>query len=237
MSVALFEKLRLFKDARLYPGVDPSVFAKLESDRGVVLPKEHRAVLQLSNGAEVYGGYVRLFGVNTRESIDMVTWNHPDCWKFAWRGRCSEYWCFGETAWGDQYAYSLESLNASGEPMVYFMSAFSMTPRIVASSFTDFLESEFIKVAITPYDTMLKQARQKLGPLEASSHVIYIPSTLLTGTEDINNVQKMNARSAMVCNGDIATQLDAGPSTGVVQAVQTYEDEFCCTRIRLVWGN
>ena len=44
---------------------------------------EHRVVLEQSNGIEAFAGYIRLFSVQTRESIDAVVWNHPDCWKFA----------------------------------------------------------------------------------------------------------------------------------------------------------
>ncbi len=236
MSLRLLNELRHLKDASFHPGIDASLAAELEGNQGILLPSEHRAALQESNGIEVYAGYVRLFGVRTTESIDAIAWNQADCWKFAWGDRCAGYWCFGETAWGDQYAYALESLRIDEAAKVYFLDALSMTPQIVASSFTEFLEKEFLRSAKNPYDAMIKQARQKLGPLEATSHMVYIPSVLLGGVEDINNVQKMNARSAMICNGDIATQLDAGPTERAVKGVQPYEDESHRMRLRLVWG-
>ncbi len=236
MSSRLLEAFRHLKDASFHPGIDASTFANLEGEQGIVLPSEHRTALQESNGVEVYAGYIRLFGVRTTESIDAIIWNQPDCWKFAWEGRCSGYWCFGETAWGDQYAYALESLRAGEAAKVYFLDALSMTPQVVAASFTEFLEKEFFRSASDPYDAMIKQARQKLGPLEITSHLIYVPSVLIGGVEDINHVQKMSARSAMICNGDIATQLDAGPSDKAVKSVQPYEDELHRMRIRLVWA-
>jgi hypothetical protein len=122
------------------------------------------------------------------------------------------------------------------EKKVYFMDALSMTPQEVASSFLEFLEKEFLRSARDPYDTMMKQARQKLGPLEPASHVVYVPSLLLGGAEDINRVQKMDARSAMICNGDIAVQIDAGPHGRAVKAVEPYDDELRRTRLRVVWG-
>jgi hypothetical protein len=82
---------------------------------------------------------------------------------------------------------------------------------------------------------MIKRARQKLGQLEVTSHLAYFPPLLLGGTEEIANVQKMNARSAMICNGDFALQLDEGPATGRVTAVETYEDAKHRTRLRLLW--
>ena len=39
----------------------------------------------------------------------------------------------------------------------------------------------------------------------------------------------------MICNGDIATQLDAGPADKNVKDVQQYEDESHRLRLRLVW--
>jgi hypothetical protein len=35
----------------------------------------------------------------------------------------------------------------------------------------------------------------------------------------------MNARLAMIFNGNIATQLNAGPADGIVKAVEPYEDK------------
>lgn len=236
MSSRVFEELRHIGDAHLHPGADASHIAKLENDHNFVLPTSHREMLQRTNGAEVYGGYIRLFGISTTENIDSVVWNRRDYWKFAWENRCSGYWCFVETAWGDQYAYSLASLRAGGDPKVHFLDALSMAPQIVASSFAEFLEAEFVRSAKLPYDTMIEQARQKLGPIEADCHLVYVPSPLLGGAEDINSVQKMNARSAMICSGDIATQLDAGPPGRAVKAVQPYEDELQRMRLRLVWA-
>ena len=83
---------------------------------------------------------------------------------------------------------------------------------------------------------MTKKARQRPGPVEASTNLVYVPSILLTGTEDIGHVQKMSARLATIANGDIATQLDAGPPDRAVKAVDTYEDECQRMRFRLVWG-
>ncbi len=236
MSTRLLDELHHLRNASFHPGINGSLITELEATHSIVLPREHWNVLQESNGIEAYAGYVRLFGMHTTEGIDAIVWNQSEHWKFAWGGRCSGYWCFGETAWGDQYAYALEALrNGGGTTKVHFLDALSMTCQIVASSFLEFLEKEFIRSAKDPYDAMIKQACQRLGPLEAASHLVYVPSVLLGGAEDINHVQKMNARSAMICNGDIAMQLDAGPSNRAVKRAQPYEDELHRMRLRLVW--
>jgi hypothetical protein len=38
----------------------------------------------------------------------------------------------------------------------------------------------------------------------------------------------------MICNGDIATQLDAGPTDGSVKALESYKDDQERMRLRLV---
>ncbi len=232
----LIRELRYLKEVTFHGGADAAILTKFETENRLVLPLEHKDLLRTSNGVEAYSGYIRVFGLYTTESIDSALWNQYDYWKFAWGNRCSAYWCFGETAWGDQYAYLAESLRLGGETKVYFIDALSMTPEIIACSFTEFLQKEFVRSGMDPYDAMIKLARQKLGPLEVISHLVYSPSLLLGGTEEIGNIQKMNARAAMICNGDIAVQLDEGPVTGTVKGVQPYEDEMQRMRLRLVWG-
>lgn len=235
MISRLLSELRHLNDARLHPGIDAALITEVERDHGIAFPSDHRGALQTSNGVHGYAGYMRLFGLRTTESIDAIVWNQPDYWKFAWEGRCSEYWCFAETAWGDQYAYTLKSLRGGEAAPIHLLDALSMTPQVVAFSFKEFLEKEFVRSAKDPYDVMIKQARQKLGALEVSSHLVYVPSVLLGGVESIKHVQKMNARSAMICNGDIATQLNASPVDKAVKSVQPYEDELNRMRLRLVW--
>jgi hypothetical protein len=118
------------KDAPFHLGADPSVAPRLEGEHGIFLPAEHWEVLQWSNGLEAYAGYVRLFGIYNNEGIDSVVWNERDYWKFAWGDRCDGWWCFGESSWGDQYAYSLESLRRGKAVSVYFIDAVSMTAQV-----------------------------------------------------------------------------------------------------------
>ena len=236
MSSRFIEALHDLDGVTLHPGGSSSIFKNLDNQYGIVLPQAHQMLLRESNGIEVYWGYFRLFGLETSEGVDVTKWNRHDCWKFAWKDRCTGYWCFGETAWGDQYAYALESLHGKQSPEVYVLSAFSMTPHLAERSFTEFLEDEFIRCARTPYDATIERARRNLGPIEADNHLIYVPSLLLGATEDANTVEQMTARLAMIVNGDIAVQLDGGPRDGAVKAVQTYEDESGRTRLRLVWA-
>ncbi len=220
---------------RLHPPVELPRLDELAAAHGIVLPADHRATLLQGNGAEVYGGYARLFGIGAGSGIDAVQWNDPDHWKFAWQGRCAGYWCFAETAWGDQYAYDMERLR-DGDERVHFLDCLSMTPTEVASSFADFMKGEFARIAREPYDSMTVAARETFGELDAQTHLVYVPSPLLGGAEDVKNVQTMPARSAMIINGDIAVQLDAGPPTGTVREVRPYKDAAGRSRLQLDWS-
>jgi len=235
MNLALFKPIETLDDVRFHPGANALSLDKLEECYGITFSEDHLLALHESNGVEAYGGYIRLFGVETENSIDILQWNNKQYWKFAWNGRCSKYLCFSETAWGDQYAYHIDELQ-KGVPCVYFLDCIRMTPEHRASSFSEFMEKEFIRTAKTPYDSLMRAARGKFGELDVETHLVYIPSVLLGGQDDIENMQKMNARSAMICNGDIATQVDKWPPGREVKAVMPYEDEAQRLRLRVVWS-
>lgn len=235
MIANLLSEIRRLDDITSHAGAELSALEHFEASRGLNFPSEHKEVLAWSNGIEVYGGYFRLFGVDAHGGIDSVVWNQNEHWKFAWHDRCSSFWCFGETAWGDQYAYSMGSIRAQDGGQVYFLDAISMTPQVIAASFSEFFEREFIRSAREPYDQMIHCARKKFGRLDVKRHLVYIPSLLLGGAEEVVNVQTMDARAAMICNGDIAVQLDDAPSNATLESVTSYEDSQSRTRVRLEW--
>jgi hypothetical protein len=42
---------------------------------GFTLPTDHLGLLRQTNGAEGFGGYVRLFGFGAASAIDLLQWN------------------------------------------------------------------------------------------------------------------------------------------------------------------
>jgi hypothetical protein len=82
---------------------------------------------------------------------------------------------------------------------------------------------------------MISLAKEEFGKLDLASHLVYVPSVLLGGTETVDNIEKMDTRAAMICNGDIAVQLDNGPPNGSVIRVEPYEDTEHRTRLKLIW--
>ncbi|MGE0792115.1 MAG: SMI1/KNR4 family protein [Sandaracinaceae bacterium] len=200
------------------------------------LPQLHTDLLARSDGVMGYGGYFRIFGV-TDAVVDMVTWNEKASWKFAWPAFLGEFFCFGETAWGDQYAYRLDDLRSNSNPPVYELDAIELVPEQLAEDFTDFLGRIFLRCCREPYDSMLVKARRKIGDLLASEHIIYAPSPLITGGHHLEHVTKMPARAAMVVNGDLATQLATELQTRQIARIEQYADEHGRPRLKVHWAS
>ncbi len=219
-----------------HPGIDPTVLTEFETEFRLRLPAEHIEVLRWSNGIEAYHGFVRLFGIGGVGSIEAVAWNHPECWRFAWGDRCHPYWLFGETAWGDQYAYRIDSLRDGESAPVFLLEGLAMTPEVIAPSFAEFFDKEFLRNAVDPYDRMTVLARQKVGPLNVGSHVVYSPSLLLGAPAIIDNVMEMDAVTAMIIQGDIITQLENAPPGRTLRRVEPYEDDNKRMRLQLIWS-
>jgi hypothetical protein len=204
---------------------------------GVALPGAHRQFLDAVNGAEVFDGYYRLFGLGGDVAVDLERWNAPDTWKFAWHGRPDRYWCFGETVWGDQYAYDLEELREGQTARVYFLEGVTLAAEPLADNFEHFLETDFLRNARRPYDSQSVKAHQRFAELPVTEHLAYQPSLLLGGAESLDNVVKLPALAAMIIQGDICTQMYGQLASRRVQETQLYEDDRGRMRIRVVWAD
>jgi hypothetical protein len=201
---------------------------------GLALPDSLLALLRSSNGLSAFDGYFRVFSFGRGTPNDAVQWNNFEFWKFAWKGRCDDFWCFGCTAWGDQYAFRFDHLRRR-KAAVFFLDSLAMTPEEIAPDFDTFFQKEFLRNAARPYDSMTLKAQEKFGALGDDALLVYSVSPLLGGEEHIANVQKMPRQTAMIFNGDVATQLDDGPEGGEIAGVEPYQDSRDRSRLRLVW--
>ena len=165
----------------------------------------------------------------------MIEWNSPTVWTFAWNERLRDYWLIGETAWGDQYAYRREELQQAVTPKVFFIEGITMKAEVVADEFSTFLEDEFLRNALEPYDENIVAARQRLGDLSPYEHIVYVPSPLLTGEENVETVAKLDAVASMIINGDLCNQLAGQTQDRRIQTVEPYEDEHGRMRMRVIW--
>lgn len=199
-----------------------------------LLPKEHKELLGKTNGISAYGGMYRLFGFECEhDCIEMNLWNNPQHWKFAWRHDLTEYVCFGETAWGDQYAYKYQSL-LEGRSNVVFLEHVSMSQVLVFECFLEFWD-EFMRCSITPYNSMDILARKKYDKILWDQHITYTPSLLIAGEEKIENTMILPARVSMICNGDLERQLADETFDHEISSVESFIDEQGRPRLRVHW--
>jgi hypothetical protein len=185
------------------PPADMLSPASLLSERGAVLPLDHARLLSLTNGLAVYGGYFRLFGIGPGATRDMRRWNAWTCWRHAWSedGRADGWWFFGETVWGDQYAYATSDDPLAVDRTVYRLDVCHLEPEPIADGFADFLRDELARNAVDPRDEMTIAARERLGDIDPGTQIAYVPSLVTGGEEDVANLVTLPARAAMVAAG------------------------------------
>ncbi len=234
MSNQVLDRIRGLKDVLFSEGLIPTDLDKYQREAGLKLPRKLCDVLTISNGIGGYGGCFRILGFGPKSIIDSLGWNDRDNWKFAWEGRVDGFWCFGETAWGDQYAFANENLDGYSDAPVFFLDALAMTAERQFDSFEQFFEREFMRNCIQPYDELTISARAAIGDLSPDLHFVYEPSVLLGGSELVENVKVLNAAHAMVLNGDIACQLDNLPEGSEIQRIEQYTDQKSRPRVRLL---
>lgn len=198
---------------------------------GFLLPSGHVELLQRSNGLRLYDGYFQLFAVGS----PLKSWNDLETWKFAWPVGLDEFLCFGETVWGDQYAYRLGELRKLEYAPVYFLDALRMGSRQLASGFTEFGEKYLTRNSTRPFDSVLREAHQALGPMPPSTHLVFSPPLLLNGDENPQNLVKMPARQAMILNGDLWSQLSNPPADVAVAGLDVVMDDRGRDRVRVRW--
>lgn len=229
----MFDKLSTIKGVVTRAGLDDASARAIDASAGIALPDDHHAFLKFTNGAEGFGGYVRLFGFGPNCGVDLLEWNAESFWKFAWVDHLTPYFCFGETGWGDQFAYRVDKLKI-GDPSVYFLDCLAMRPQRIADDFGEFFAREFLRSCYLPYDEMTLNTRRTLGDLRPSEHVVYNPSPMIGGTENIENVVKIPSRSAMITAGDLAVgvgELDAGVLNF---RLEPYDDTEGRARLRIL---
>jgi len=183
------------------PPADMLSPASLLSERGAALPLDHARLLSLTNGLTVYGGYFRLFGIGPGATRDMRWWNAWTTWRHAWGHSADGWWFFGETAWGDQYAYATSDDPLSADRTVYRLDVCHLESEPIADGFGDFVCGELARNAADPRDEMTVAARERLGDIDRNTQIAYLPSLIAGGEEDVANLVTLPARVAMVAAG------------------------------------
>ena len=215
-----------------YPPASLSDLKNFVDCKGVTIHKSYMDLLSLSNGLETSDGYFRIFGIGNDAKIDALNWNSIDTWKFAWPERVRKYWCFAETAVGDQYAFD----STMDSCQVYLLSHLTMMAECLEENFEDFLTNEFFRNAIAPYDPTILSAKKRFGTISGTEILSQSPSVLVTGVEDANSMIQMPRTAAMIANGDLCTQLIDQPQSNSIRGVEPVQDSKGRMRLRVVWA-
>lgn len=233
------ERLRRIPGSHFYDPVVIEGLDKLQESLGICFPDSYRSFLSKTNGCEVFHGYFRIFGLDSKRPIDVATWNEQLTWKFAWNGAASDFWCFGETVFGDQYAFANSDLRPGADAPVYQLHHISMTAdRSWADSFSLFVEDDLLVNASKPYLPRFNNAYHSLGPVKLENHLLLVPSLLFLPEGDHGEqslFQTAPAKAAMIINGDLATQWESAPDGSVVRELTTFVDAKGLTRTRIMW--
>lgn len=211
---------------------DAKAVAAFRRQWGAFLPGGYFDLLGHVNGVYSSDGYFRFFGVGDRAERDVIAWNDTKTWKHAWPERLSGMWCFAETAWGDQYAFE----TGAPEETVLFLEAVTMAPEKLTVNLTEFFFHEFLRNVNDTYDHTLKKVRETIGPLSVDEQIAYVPSILISGSEERSSVQKMPAVASMTINGDLSRQLALEPSGRTVRRVDIEQDGHGRPRAKVIWA-
>jgi hypothetical protein len=221
------------------PGADLGAGLEMKSVAGTAaesLPAVHLELLRSLNGLTVYHGAFRLLGVGRAEpALDLVAWNARETWRFAWDDRVDPYLIFGETAWGDQYAYRQ---GASGvlDQEIYFLEGTLLRPEVLAESFEEFMVNEFLRNARDPYDNLTIEVVQRRGSIDSGKHWAYAPSIALGGVESVDNAIEMPAITAMTFAGDVASALRASRPGTSPTGVAPWTDDLGRPRLKVTFA-
>ena len=125
--------------------------------------------------------------------------------------------------------------DASGVLVIRFLNFYMSQARQLAPNFNEFGERFLTRNAIDPFDSVLRQAHEKLGRIQPDTHLVFSPPVLLTGEERLEDVMRMPARQAMILNGDLWTQLANPPRDATVAGLAVVKDEQGRDRMKVAW--
>jgi hypothetical protein len=201
-----------------------------------LLPVHHQTILAATNGFEAFGGHYRMFGVGPASARDISGWNHFANWKFAWPTPLADFLCFGESSFGDQYAYrTTELTSGSITPKVYCFDGLEAHVQTTFSDFDDFLDGEVQTWVSGPKDDLILLAREKLGDVEPGEQLNFAPPLWLAPRAS-ERLVRLGARVNMVLNGDLFSQL-AGAGERRVESLQPWTDKEGRPRMKVLFAD
>ncbi len=168
----------------------------------------HRRLLELVNGAYLFGRALHLFGACERPSWHSLrAWNDPATWRATYGTATDGYVFFAEDAFGDQYAYS-----GRGGEVVRFEAELGRFAT-AAPHFMAWIDALLLNPgAVLPVDVLAGEAAQGRR-LQPGSHLFAYPPLFSVEARDGVSIGHVDAVEAMRFRGELARQI-AGLPTG-----------------------
>lgn len=196
------------------------------SSREVSLPADHHELLRSWGPVVTSDRLARLRDVSSQGAFEGISeWNEKSRWKCAWRlTQVEQFLCFGETAWGDQFAYRIEDLRAGGTPPVYELATGTMEIRYAAESFAEFIHVGLLLHLNDP-DEYTRLAWQRHDDIRVDQQIAWIPPGLIGGQELDHETMLLPAAEHMVLLGDLHTQIFSATPGALIEGFEVAEDE------------
>lgn len=196
---------------------------------GGPLPKPYRDLLLATDGLTLLDGHLRLLG-----AIDLLRWNDPDTWKYAWSQPPIDFICFGGTSIGDQWAWRLADISTGADAPVMRLDGFELTEAQLAPTTMAFLTDLLPSLATTQVDDIVGLAHERFGSLAKGTLLIAAPPAQFGVERLVNRMSAMSDRNVMTALGDIARQLEEHPSQPVTRFDALIDDRGRA-RIKLIF--
>jgi len=191
------------------------------------LPPSHKRLLSLANGISCFFGHITLFGLKCGQCVDLARWNADETWKFAWRFvDLSQWLCFAQTSWGEQFAYNVKDLQEGGNPRIYHLGVGLMDHGEWADDFEQFARRTLMLMSEDPFMPSLIKTYKKFGQIPVGKSLAYTPSLMLGGEHgDVEHMTLLDSESQLIIDGDIHSQVCGEGQGRKVTSVLPYQDE------------
>ena len=208
MNPLVEAKLRAFLDGKLPfspPPLDAAIAVEVLGPSGAP-ETPHRRLLELANGAYLYGGALHLFGACDAPAWHSLrAWNDMDNWRSAYGHLSDGLTFFAEDAFGDQFAYS-----GRGGEIVHFAAELGRAAPI-APDFLAWVDA-LLDGAESLLPVELVRAQAAAGRAFApGKHYFAWPPLFSVEARDGVEIGHVDAVEAMRVRGQLARQASALP--------------------------
>ena len=166
------------------------------------------------------------------QAITLDSWNSDELWKDVWRDYVSDYYFFGMSAIGDQFAYRFKDGNIQSH-QVYYLDGITMDVIEIYDSFEAFFEREFVLKAQGGMESIFVSARERFGNLDLSTSCIYSPSLMMVNDPSVENLMLLPTKDVMTINGDLLVQLSDSEES--ITKLEQYLDASGRARVKVIF--